>query len=87
MGLVVLFGVFFAAMVAGVPVAFALGLATVAGFVYEGLPLFVAFQRILAGVSVFSLLAIPFFIFAGDLMLQGGIAARIVRLAAAAVGS
>ena len=87
MGLALLFGVFFAAMVAGVPVAFALGIATVCGFLYEGLPLFVAFQRVLSGVSVFSLLAIPFFIFAGDLMMQGGIATRLVRLAAAAVGS
>ena len=87
MGLLLLFGIFFAAMIAGVPVAFALGIATVTGFLYEGLPLFVAFQRVLSGVSVFSLLAIPFFIFAGDLMMQGGIAARLVRLAAAAVGS
>lgn len=87
MGLIILFGLFFGLMIAGVPVAFALGLATVGGFLYEGLPLFVAFQRILSGVSVFSLLAIPFFIFAGELMLQGGIAARLVRLAAAAVGA
>ena len=87
MGLVLLFGIFFAAMVAGVPVAFALGMATVAGFLHEGLPLYVAFQRVLSGISVFSLLAIPFFIFAGDLMMQGGIALRLVRLAAAAVGS
>ena len=87
MGLILLFGIFLGAMVAGVPVAFALGLATIAGFLYEGIPLFVAFQRIMSGISVFSLLAIPFFIFAGDLMMQGGIAARLVRLAAAAVGS
>ncbi|EAU39748.1 DedA family protein [Fulvimarina pelagi HTCC2506] len=87
MGLILLFGTFLAAMIAGVPVAFALGLATLAGFIYEGIPLFVAFQRIMSGISVFSLLAIPFFIFAGDLMMQGGIAARLVRLAAAAVGA
>ncbi len=87
MGLAILFGLFAFALIAGVPVAFALGIATVAGFLYEGLPLFVAFQRILSGVSVFSLLAIPFFIFAGELMMQGGIATRLVRLAAAAVGS
>jgi tripartite ATP-independent transporter DctM subunit len=87
MGLLILFGIFFGAMLAGVPVAFALGLATVGGFLYEGIPLIVAFQRIMSGVSTFSLLAIPFFIFAGDLMMQGGIAARLVRLAAAAVGS
>ncbi|RFC61810.1 TRAP transporter large permease [Fulvimarina endophytica] len=87
MGLILLFGIFIGAMIVGVPVAFALGLATIAGFLYEGIPLFVAFQRIMSGISVFSLLAIPFFIFAGDLMMQGGIAARLVRLAAAAVGS
>ncbi|WP_435104456.1 TRAP transporter large permease [Arhodomonas sp. AD133] len=86
MGLFILLGIFFGALVAGVPVAFALGIAAVSTFLYEGLPLFVAFQRILSGVSVFSLLAIPFFIFAGELMLQGGIANRLVRFAAAAVG-
>lgn len=87
MGLAILFGLFFFGLVVGTPVAFALGFAAVIAFLYEGLPLFVAFQRILSGISVFSLLAIPFFIFAGELMLHGGIAARLVRLAAAAVGS
>lgn len=87
MGLLILFGLFFLALGIGAPVALALGIASVAAFLYEGLPLFVAFQRILAGVSVFSLLAIPFFIFAGELMLHGGIAARLVRLASAAVGN
>lgn len=87
MGLAILFGLFFFGLVVGTPVAFALGFAAVMAFLYEGLPLFVAFQRILSGISVFSLLAIPFFIFAGELMLHGGIAARLVRLAAAAVGS
>lgn len=87
MGLLILFALFFFALAIGVPVAFALGIASVAAFLYEGLPLFVGFQRIMSGVSVFSLLAIPFFIFAGELMLHGGIAARLVRLASAAVGS
>lgn len=87
MGLAILFGLFFFGLIVGVPVAFAVGIASVAAFLYEGLPLFVAFQRMLSGVSVFSLLAIPFFIFAGELMLHGGIATRLVRLAAAAVGS
>ena len=87
MGLVILFGLFALGLIVGAPVAFSLGLAAVGSFWYEGLPLFVAFQRILSGVTVFSLLAIPFFIFAGELMLHGGIAARLVRFAAAAVGS
>ncbi len=87
MGLALLFGLFFFSLVVGAPVALALGIASVAAFLYEGIPLFVAFQRILAGVTIYSLLAIPFFIFAGELMLHGGIAGRLVRFAAAAVGS
>jgi len=86
MGLAILLGVFALCVVIGVPVAFALGIAAVATFFYEGLPLLIAFQRIMSGISVFSLLAIPFFIFAGELMLHGGIATRLVRLAASAVG-
>lgn len=86
MGLMVLFGLFAVGLVAGMPVAYALGLATIATFFYEGLPLAIAFQRFMSGISVFSLLAIPFFIFAGELMMQGGIAVRLVRLAASAVG-
>jgi tripartite ATP-independent transporter DctM subunit len=87
MGLIILFGLFFFCLLVGAPVAFAIGVSAIATFFYEGLPLFVAFQRILSGISVFSLLAIPFFIFAGELMLHGGIANRLVRLASAAVGS
>ncbi|MBS9404369.1 TRAP transporter large permease [Halomonas sp. TRM85114] len=86
MGLIILFGIFFLGLIVGAPVAFAVGLAAIAAFIYEGLPLFVAFQRILSGISVFSLLAIPFFIFAGELMLHGGISTRLVRLASAMVG-
>ncbi|SDM03837.1 TRAP transporter, DctM subunit [Modicisalibacter muralis] len=86
MGLSILFGLFFLGLIVGAPVAFAVGLAAVGAFLYEGLPIFVAFQRILSGISVFSLLAIPFFIFAGELMLHGGISNRLVRLASAAVG-
>ncbi|HVI92155.1 MAG TPA: TRAP transporter large permease [Dongiaceae bacterium] len=87
MGLIILFGLFFLCLIVGTPVAFAIGIASIATFIYEGLPLFVAFQRVLSGISAFSLLAIPFFIFAGELMVHGGIAARLVRLASAAVGA
>jgi tripartite ATP-independent transporter DctM subunit len=86
MGLIILFGIFFLGLIVGAPVAFAVGLAAVVTFLYEGLPLFVAFQRLLSGISVFSLLAIPFFIFAGELMMHGGISTRLVRLASAMVG-
>ena len=87
MGLAILLGLFALLVIIGLPVAFALGVAAVAAFWFEGLPLLIAFQRILSGVSVFSLLAIPFFIFAGELMFHGGIAARLVRFASSAVGN
>ena len=87
MGLAILLGSFALCVAIGVPVAFALGVAALGAFIYEGLPLVVELRRIVSGISVFSLLAIPFFIFAGELMLHGGIAARLVRLASAAVGS
>lgn len=86
MSLVILLGLFAFCVIIGLPVAFALGIAALATFAYEGLPLMIAFQRIVSGVNVFSLLAIPFFIFAGELMFRGGIAMRLVRFASAAVG-
>ncbi|WP_439579230.1 TRAP transporter large permease [Elioraea sp.] len=86
MGLAILFGVFALALAAGVPVSFALGLAAVSGFWWEGLPIAVAFLQMTSGMNVFSLLAIPFFIFAGEIMLHGGIATRLIALASSAVG-
>jgi len=86
MGLLLLLGLFALCVTIGVPVAFALAIAAIATFAYEGLPLLIGFKRIVSGISVFSLLAIPFFIFAGELMLRGGIATRLINLAAAAVG-
>ena len=70
----------------GVPVAFAIGLSSVATMFVAGLPMAVVFQKMVGGMQVFSFLAIPFFVFAGELMLHGGIAARIVRLANSLVG-
>jgi tripartite ATP-independent transporter DctM subunit len=70
----------------GVPVAFAIGLSSVATILAAGLPVAVVFQKMVGGMQVFSFLAIPFFIFAGELMLYGGIAERIVRFANSLVG-
>src|SRR5690349_3753021 len=77
---------FTALLVLGVPVAFAIGLSSVATILYAGLPTAVVFQKMVGGMQVFSFLAIPFFIFAGELMLYGGIADRIVRFANSLVG-
>jgi tripartite ATP-independent transporter DctM subunit len=87
MGLFVLLGIFAFCVIIGIPVAFALGIAAASAFFYEGLPLIIVFQRIISGINIFSLMAIPFFIFAGELMFHGGIAIRLVRLASAAVGA
>ena len=73
-------------LVIGVPVAFAIGLASIAAIAYEGLPIAVAFQQMTSGMNAFSFLAIPFFIFTGELMLYGGIADRIVNFAKSMVG-
>jgi len=87
MGILLLLGVFAFCVIIGTPVAFALGIAALSTFWFEGLPLFVGFQRIVAGINVYAFMAIPFFIFAGELMFHGGIAIRLVRFAQAAVGA
>ncbi len=70
----------------GVPVAFAIGLSSVATILVAGLPMAIVFQKMVGGMQTFSFLAIPFFIFAGELMLYGGIADRIIRFANSLVG-
>jgi len=86
MELWILFGTFTMLMLTGTPIAFCLGVASFATVLYMGLPPLVVFQRLNSGMSVFSLLAIPFFIYAGDLMVRGGIAQRIVAFAASLIG-
>ena len=86
MALIILCLSFILLLLIGVPVAFAIGLSAVATILYEGLPLAVVFQRMTAGMNIFSFLAIPFFIFAGELMLYGGVADRIVTFARNLVG-
>lgn len=86
MELVVLLGLLTLLLVIGVPVAFALGMASLATFFMLDIPLIVAFQRMAAGMNIFALMAIPFFVFAGDLMHRAGIAERLIRVADAALG-
>lgn len=64
-----------------VPVAFALLISSMIVFALIGLNPLVAVQRLSAGIDVFTLMAIPFFVFAGDLMTQTGIAARLIKVA------
>lgn len=64
-----------------VPVAFSLLISSMIVFALLGLNPLIAVQRLSAGIDVFTLMAIPFFIFAGDLMTQTGIAARLIKVA------
>lgn len=86
MAYTILFGVFTLLMLIGTPIAFCLGIASLATVLYMGLPPVVIFQQMNSGMSVFAMMAIPFFIFAGDLMVRGGIAHRLIRFAAGLVG-
>ena len=86
MAMTVLFGVFSLLLLVGTPVAFCLGLASLATVLYMDLPPVVVFQQINSGMNAFSMLAIPFFIFAGDLMMRGGIADRLIGMAASLFG-
>ena len=86
MELWIMCGSFVLLLLLGVPVAFAIGLASVATVLAADLPMAIVFQKMVGGMQVFSFLAIPFFIFAGELMLHGGIAERIVNFANRLVG-
>ena len=78
---------FFAFVLAGMPIAFALGAAALVGlWLLEGAPLRIVASRTFGGIDNFSLLAIPFFILAGELMETGGISHRLVTLARVLVG-
>lgn len=86
MELWILFGVFTLLLLIGTPVAFCLGLASLATVAYMGLPPVVVFQQMNSGMGAFAMMAIPFFIYAGDLMIRGGIAERLIQMASSLVG-
>ena len=78
-----LFGVFFVVALAGVPLLFAILTTTVGIIWFQGLghPLQTIFLSFIGGVEPFILLAVPMFIFAGELLAQGGVGKRIVEFA------
>ena len=86
MELTILFGSFAAFLLLGVPIAVCLAGSSMLTILYMDLPPMIVFQRMAAGMNVFALMAIPFFIYAGELMLHGGISDRLVRLANAIIG-
>lgn len=83
-----LFIALFVLLFLGTPVFVALGLSAVLALVgFSDLPLMGVAQRLINGVDKFSLLAVPFFIFAANVMKNGGIAKRIMNWAKTMVGS
>ena len=77
-------------LLAGVPIAVALAVSSIGAILPvldTGASVLTGAQRIFCGISVFSLLAIPFFILAGNLMNKGGIAIRLINFAKLFTGS
>jgi tripartite ATP-independent transporter DctM subunit len=86
MDILVVIGGLFAAIALGVPIAYALALAALAGALWIGIPVEAVMLQISSGVSKFAMLTIPFFVLAGAIMAEGGMARRLVAFANVLVG-
>ncbi|HOI74536.1 MAG TPA: TRAP transporter large permease [Syntrophales bacterium] len=82
----ILFGSFFVFLLVGVPVGLAVGLSALIIFVVSGIPLQMVPQTFFEGSSSYALVAVPFFILAGDILARGGISERILAIAEATIG-
>jgi tripartite ATP-independent transporter DctM subunit len=86
MDILVVLGVLFGGIALGLPIAYALALAALAGAFWIGIPIEAVMLQISSGVSKFAMLTIPFFVLAGAIMAEGGMARRLVALANVIVG-
>jgi len=86
MDVLVLLGSFTVLCALGVPVAYALGLAAIIAAWWVDIPLEAVMLKISDGTDDFALLAIPFFVLAGGIMAEGGMAVRLINLAKVFVG-
>lgn len=84
--IVTLFGACVVLLALGLPVAFALGGATMAAIVAGGLPLIALPKYLFSGIDVFALMAVPFFILAAELMTGGSLSEVLLRFASQFVG-
>ncbi|MCJ7856985.1 TRAP transporter large permease [Lachnospiraceae bacterium NSJ-143] len=82
-----LFGVFLLCLAIGVPIAFAIALAAVAVLIKGNVEMLVVVQRMFAATDSFPLIAVPFFIFAGDLLARGAISKRLVAFSESILGN
>ncbi|CDQ38560.1 TRAP transporter large permease [Virgibacillus salexigens] len=78
--------IFVLLLIIGAPIAVAIGLASFVAMMQQGVSIDVFSRTIFAGIDSFTLMAIPFFIFAGDLMLAGGTSRRLIDFAKKLVG-
>jgi tripartite ATP-independent transporter DctM subunit len=86
MGILILLGSFAVLCALGLPVAYALGLAAILAALWIDIPLEAVMLKVSDGADDFALLAIPFFVLAGAIMAEGGMALRLVNLAKVLVG-
>src|SRR5438067_11387940 len=86
MDIAVLLGILFIFFALGIPIAYSLGLAAIAGALWIGIPLEAVMLKISDGVSKVAMLTIPFFVLAGAIMSEGGMAKRLVAFANVLVG-
>jgi tripartite ATP-independent transporter DctM subunit len=86
MAIAILFGVLILLLFLGVPVGFALLAASLSTVLWLDIPAIVVVQQTAAGANTTSLIAIPLFIFAGELMMRGGISERLISFASSLVG-
>jgi len=82
----ILLGLFAVLLVLRVPITFTLAISSIITAFYLHIPLVAIIQRMVQGVNVFSLLAIPFFILAGEIMSQGGISRRLIEFSNILIG-
>jgi tripartite ATP-independent transporter DctM subunit len=83
---ILLIGSFIVLIALRLPIVFAIGLSSIATTFYLGLPLQMVAQNMVKGLNVFVLLAVPFFVLAGDIMSSGGIADKLINFASSLVG-
>lgn len=81
-----LIGLFFALIILHLPITFSLCIATGVCMIYCKIPLMTLIQNYSASINSFTLMAIPFFILAGEIMGSGGISDRLLKTADACVG-
>src|SRR5438874_11488436 len=86
MDIAILLGSLFIFFALGIPIAYSLGLAAIAGAMWIGIPLEAVMLKISDGVSKVAMLTIPFFVLAGAIMSEGGMAKRLVAFANVLVG-